>query len=128
MQVARDQTEDGVGLDVALECVGAEASLNTCVDVVRRQGTVVQVGLHIRRASIDAMQWALKDITLEATWCYPTTIWPRVASMISAGILPVEKIVTSRIAAQDVVSSGFDALLNPGGQEMKVLVDMANQS
>ncbi|HMG50156.1 MAG TPA: 2,3-butanediol dehydrogenase [Inquilinus sp.] len=120
----RARTEDGVGVDVALECVGAEASLNICAAAVRRRGTVVQVGLHMRPAQIDAMQWALKDITVEATWCYPTTIWPRIAAMIGAGIFPVEKIVTAQIAPERVVADGFEALLDPSGRHMKILVDM----
>ena len=112
-EVVRDLTEEGVGVDVALECVGMEASLNACVDAVRRQGKVVQVGLHIKRASIDAMQWALKDITVEATWCYPVQIWPRIARLIASGAFPVEKVITSRIDAADVVAKGFEALLDP---------------
>ena len=64
MEVVRDLTEEGVGVDVALECVGLEASLNACAEAVRRQGTVVQTGLHMKPASIDAMLWALKDISV----------------------------------------------------------------
>jgi (R,R)-butanediol dehydrogenase/meso-butanediol dehydrogenase/diacetyl reductase len=120
----RDQTEEGVGVDVALECVGAEASLNLCAKAVRRRGTVVQVGLHVKPAAIDAMLWALKDITVEATWCYPVTIWPRIASMIGAGIFPVEKVVTAEIAPEDVVEKGFEALLDPKATHMKILVNM----
>lgn len=117
-----DLTEEGVGVDVALECVGLEASLNACVDAVRRQGRVVQVGLHMKPASIDAMLWALKDITVEATWCYPTQIWPRIARMIAAGHFPVEKVITARIDADDVVDHGFEALLDPAGEHLKILV------
>lgn len=117
-------TDEGVGVDVALECVGAEASLNLCAKAVRRQGKVVQVGLHVRPAAIDAMLWALKDITVEATWCYPVQIWPRIASMIGAGIFPVEKVVTAQIAPEDVVAKGFEALLDPAGTQLKILVDM----
>lgn len=117
-------TDEGVGVDVALECVGAEASLNLCAKAVRRQGKVVQVGLHVRPAAIDAMLWALKDITVEATWCYPVQIWPRIASMIGAGIFPVEKVVTAKIAPEDVVEKGFEALLDPAGTQLKILVDM----
>ena len=117
-----DLTEEGVGVDVALECVGLEASLNACVDAVRRQGRVVQVGLHMKPASIDAMLWALKDITVEATWCYPTQIWPRIARMIAAGHFPVEKVITARIDADDVVDRGFEALLDPAGEHLKILV------
>lgn len=121
--VARDLTEDNVGVDVALECVGLEVSLNTCVDAVRRGGKVVQVGLHMKPASIDAMLWALKDISVEATWCYPTYVWPRLAGLIAAGKLPIEKVITGRIDADDVVENGFEALLDPSGEHLKILVE-----
>jgi (R,R)-butanediol dehydrogenase / meso-butanediol dehydrogenase / diacetyl reductase len=51
--------------------------------------------------------WALKDITIEATWCYEVTMWPRVIRMISSGKLPVEKIITGRIEPEDIVERDF---------------------
>lgn len=122
VDAVRAATEDGVGVDVALECVGKQASLDVCAQSVRRQGVVVQVGLHIGPASIDAMMWALKDITVEATWCYPVQIWPRIARMIAAGNFPVERVITGRIRAEDVVEHGFKALLDPAGEHLKILV------
>lgn len=118
----REHTEEGVGVDVAIECVGLEASLNACAASVRRQGKVVQTGLHMKPASVDAMLWALKDITIEATWCYPVQSWPRIIRMVEAGLLPVEKICTGQIAADDVVAEGFDALLDKSVNHMKILV------
>lgn len=118
----RDLTEEGVGVDAALECVGLEMSLNACVEAVRRQGKVVQVGLHMKPANIDAMLWALKDISVEATWCYPVQIWPRIARMIASGSFPVEKIITARIDGENTVARGFEALLDPSGEHLKILV------
>lgn len=123
-EIIADHTEEGVGVDVALECVGLEASLNACARAVRRQGKVVQTGLHMKPASIDAMLWALKDITVEATWCYPVQIWPRVIRMVEAGILPLEKVVTANISAEDVVERGFEALLDKAGKHLKILVNI----
>ncbi len=120
--VIRSMTEEGVGVDVAIECVGLEASLNTCAASVRRQGKVVQTGLHMKPAAIDAMLWALKDITVEATWCYPVQCWPRIIRMVEAGIFPIEKIVTANIASDHVVNQGFDALLDKSVNHMKILV------
>jgi (R,R)-butanediol dehydrogenase/meso-butanediol dehydrogenase/diacetyl reductase len=120
----RANTEEGVGVDSAIECSGIEAALNTCVEAVRNHGTVVQTGLHVRKALVDPALWALKDITIEATWCYEVTMWPRVIRMISSGRLPVEKIITGRIAPEAIVDKGFRSLLNPSGQEMKVMVKM----
>ena len=76
----------------------------------------------MKPASIDAMLWALKDITVEATWCYPVQSWPRIIRMVEAGLLPVEKICTAQIDANDVVSKGFDALLDKSVNHMKILV------
>ena len=68
------------------------------------------------------MQWALKDITVEATWCYPVQMWPRIARLIASGNFPVERVITARIDAADVVSKGFEALLDPAGNNLKILV------
>jgi len=118
----KDHTEEGVGVDTAIECVGLERSLNTCAASVRRQGRVVQTGLHMKPAAIDAMLWALKDITVEATWCYPVQSWPRIIRMVESGNFPIEKICTAQIRADDVVKQGFDALLDKSVNHMKILV------
>jgi (R,R)-butanediol dehydrogenase/meso-butanediol dehydrogenase/diacetyl reductase len=118
----KEHTEDGVGVDAAIECVGLEASLNTCAAAVRRQGRVVQTGLHMKPAAVDAMLWALKDITVEATWCYPVQSWPRIIRMVESGSFPIEKICTGQIKADEVVKQGFDALLDKSVNHMKILV------
>lgn len=120
----RDQTDGGMGADVALECVGAEAALSTCIDAVRRQGVVVQVGLHVGKPAVDGFAITFKDIDVRGSWCYSTLMWPRVASMIGTGILPAEKVVTRRIRLDEVVEEGFEALLDPAGQELKILIDL----
>ena len=124
VEYIRENTEEGVGIDAAIECSGIELALNTCVEAVRNHGVVVQTGLHVKKALVDPALWALKDITIEATWCYEVTMWPRVIRMISSGKWPVENIITGCILPEDIVEKGFRSLLNPGGQEMKVMVDM----
>jgi (R,R)-butanediol dehydrogenase/meso-butanediol dehydrogenase/diacetyl reductase len=118
----KEQTEENVGVDVAIECVGNESALNTCVEAVRRRGVVVQAGLHVGKASTDPMLWALKDITIEATWCYPITMWPRIIGLVESGKLPISKIIDGRIRAEDVVSKGFDVLTAASNDKLKILV------
>jgi (R,R)-butanediol dehydrogenase/meso-butanediol dehydrogenase/diacetyl reductase len=118
----KEQTEENVGVDVAIECVGNESALNTCVEAVRRRGTVVQAGLHVGKASTDPMLWALKDITIEATWCYPITMWPRIIGLVDSGKLPIAKIIDGRIGVEDVVAKGFDVLTGAANNKLKILV------
>lgn len=112
---------DGAGVDVAIECAGKELALNAAVDAVRPQGTVVQTGLHVRAATTYPERWAAKDITIEGTWCYGVTDWPRVIRLIARGRLPVERIVTTTLSLRDVVQDGFDRLIDPAGDQVKVL-------
>lgn len=116
----RERT-DGLGVDVALECAGHGAAFNTCVDAVRRHGTVVQVGLHVARCEVDPMLWALNDLTIVGSWCYGVNDWPRITSQVSTGRLPVERIITDRLSI-DQATSGFERLTAAGADDMKVLV------
>jgi (R,R)-butanediol dehydrogenase / meso-butanediol dehydrogenase / diacetyl reductase len=123
LEQVRDQTESGAGVDVAIECAGHSSPLGDCIGAVRRQGVVVQLGLHVELARVDAFALARKDIDLRGSWCYSTLMWPRVARLLSSGQLPAEKIVTSTIALDDIVTRGFEALVAPGSTQLKILVD-----
>ena len=123
--VVRSLTEGKVGCDVAIECVGNEHVLQACLDAVRKQGVVVQTGLHPHENPLDWFQVTFKDIDIRGSWAYPTHYWPRVIRLISSGLLPAKKIVTKKITLDRAVSQGFDALLDPGGEQIKILIDLA---
>lgn len=124
VEQVRDHTESGTGVDVAIECAGHSAPLGNCIEAVRRQGVVVQLGLHVDHASVDAFALARKDIDLRGSWCYSTLMWPRVASLLASGQLPAEKIVTRRIALADIVADGFEALIAQRSTQIKILVEV----
>jgi (R,R)-butanediol dehydrogenase/meso-butanediol dehydrogenase/diacetyl reductase len=117
----RERT-DGLGVDVALECAGNDAALATCLAATRTRGTVAQVGLHVRPAAVDAMDLAARELSLVGTWCYPVHEWPRITAQVASGKLPVERVVTDRIELDAVVPEGFDVLVDPEGDQIKILV------
>lgn len=111
----------GIGVDQVIECSGNERALQTALSAVRSAGTITQTGLHTRPASIDPMILSEHDISLIGTWCYPVTDWARIIDLIGRGGLPVEKVVTTDIAIEDI-AKGFDTLLSPTGDQVKMLV------
>jgi (R,R)-butanediol dehydrogenase/meso-butanediol dehydrogenase/diacetyl reductase len=123
--VSASVTEEGIGLHAAIECAGVGAALNACVAAVRRQGIVVQVGLQTSPVEVDPLLWVFKDLTVRGSICYPSDSWPRVMQMIASGLFPVEKIVTSVVPLDDALSLGFERLLDPSGQELKVLLEVS---
>ena len=120
-----DELTGGIGADLAIECAGAEAALNLCIDAVRPAGTVVQTALHIRPASIRAETLALKDLTLAGTWCYPVQDFPRIAGLVASGRLPVERVISSVVPLESAVSGGFERLITRGAGEVKVLIEVS---
>ncbi len=116
------ERNDGIGFDAVIECSGNERALQTAIGAVRSAGRISQTGLHTKAASIEPMVLAEHDITLAGTWCYPVHDWPRIIGLISSGRYPVERVVTAQIAMADVVESGFETLLSPTGDQVKVLV------
>ena len=62
-----------------------------------------------------------RDITLGGTWCFPTTDWPRIIDLIGRGLLPVEKAVSAQVSI-DRVTEGFETLLDPTGDQVKMLL------
>jgi (R,R)-butanediol dehydrogenase/meso-butanediol dehydrogenase/diacetyl reductase len=112
----------GIGVDAVIECSGNERALQTAIKAVRSGGYVVQTGLHTKTASIEPMELAEREITYTGTWCYPVTDWPRIIGLIGRRGLPVEKVVSSKINMDDIVSKGFEELVSPTGTETKVLV------
>jgi (R,R)-butanediol dehydrogenase / meso-butanediol dehydrogenase / diacetyl reductase len=125
---ALDDLTHGIGVDVAVECSGTSPGLATCVSHTRRRGSVVQTGLHTKTASLDAMALSAKDLSLIGSWCYLITDWPRIIRLVASGKYPVAKAVTAQIDLADVVTQGFDALVDPQGSQLKVLVRSGDPS
>jgi (R,R)-butanediol dehydrogenase/meso-butanediol dehydrogenase/diacetyl reductase len=112
----------GLGVDVVAECSGSTPGLTTAMNSVRSRGSIVQTGLHTKPATLDAMRLSEKDISYVGSWCYLITDWPRIIRLIASGKYPVAKAVTTQIGLDDVVPKGFDVLVNPTGDQLKVLV------
>lgn len=112
----------GRGVDVAVEASGSTPGLAACIENTRRSGRVVQTGLHTKPATLNAMMLSEKDISLIGSWCWKMTDWPRIIRLAATGKYPIEKVVTAEISLDDVVTKGFDVLIDPNGNQMKVLV------
>lgn len=118
------ETFEGLGCDAAIECAGSPRAISDCLSAVRPQGTVVLIGLTNSKVEISPFDLIVRDIRLQGSLCYPTSLWPRVFSMIGSGRLPVDQLVDSAISLDELVDKGFEPLLDPSGTKMKILVDL----
>lgn len=124
---AREHTFEGLGFDAAIECAGNPSAIADCIKSVRPRATVVLVGLTFNKIELSPVDLILRDIRLQGSLCYPTTLWPRIYAMIESGRLPVERLIDDTIPIDDIVEKGFKPLLDPGGAKMKILVASDSQ-
>jgi (R,R)-butanediol dehydrogenase/meso-butanediol dehydrogenase/diacetyl reductase len=122
VEAVAERTEDGVGVDAAIECAGHHDALRICIDTVKRTGTVAQVGLFVDRPKVDMFRVCEKGIRLVGCWGNDITLGPRLAGLIDSGRLPVERIITGRVPLERVVKDGFEVLAQPGTDHLKILV------
>lgn len=114
----------GIGVDVAIECSGNGRALAACVAATRARGVIGQTGLGMHSPTVDVERITMNALTLVGCWCWPARDFGKVVSLVSAGRFPVEKVVSRRIALDDIVEDGFENLLAPTTGDMKVLVDV----
>lgn len=117
------QLTDGLGVDVAFECTGAEAAMNDCFQALKKRGMYVQTGLNVEKVKLNPFDWAFKDLNMVALWAYNTYDFPSTLRLMEAGKLPVENIVTKTIRLEDIVEEGFEKLtFKQTGEEIKIQV------
>jgi (R,R)-butanediol dehydrogenase/meso-butanediol dehydrogenase/diacetyl reductase len=123
--VAEEVTERtrGLGVDCSIECSGSQPGLDTCVAATRPAGTVAQIAIHVGPRTVVPEAWTWKDLTIAGIWSFKFYDTPRILRQIASGKLPVERIITSKIAMPDVVSKGIDKLADPAGDQIKILVE-----
>ena len=119
------QTFEGLGCDTAIECAGNPRAIADCIASVRPRGTVVLVGLTNAKAEFSPFDLIVRDVRIQGSLCYPTTLWPRIYSMIESGKFPVTNLIDAVIPLKDLVEDGFKPLLDPAGTKLKILVEAA---
>jgi alcohol dehydrogenase len=112
VELVRAATDGGA--DKTIETVGSERVLGDAYAATRRGGTTVTVGLPhpSRMLSIPAVSLVAEERTLRGSYLgtsVPAVDIPRYVAMYQQGLLPVDRLLTHRIAL-DEVNEGFDRL------------------
>lgn len=119
---AADRTTRGRGgYDLALECSGAKPALMTAIAAVRREATVVAVGLVKGDVPLDVTTTLIsRGITLRGSWGRSIwETWHRLAALVVAEKVDLAGLVTHRLP----LSGLPEALELMKGEAGKVLLD-----
>jgi len=113
------------GVEFAFEFAGSIRALDLAYRITRRGGTTVTAGLPPSAATLalPAVSLVAEERTLKGSYigtCVPSRDIPRYMDLYMQGRLPVDKLLTGRLALDDI-NRGFD-LLHEGKAIRQVVV------
>ncbi|MFF2480316.1 2,3-butanediol dehydrogenase [Paenibacillus sp. NPDC058071] len=118
--VAEIQRLTNGGADVSFEVTGVPVVLNQAISSTKISGQIMIVSIFEREASIHPNQIVMKERNIAGIIGY-RDVFPAVISLMQQGYFPADKLVTKRIALENVVEEGFETLIKEKSQ-IKILV------
>lgn len=112
----------GLGVDVAIECSGAEPALAVCIAATRARGTIAQAGISTKPVSVDLNRINSHALTLRGVYCWPAFEFDRVIAAVASGSFPIGKVISRKIELENVVDEGYEPLASGQTSDMKILV------
>ena len=92
-----------------------------CIDATRHEGQVLVVSIWEQEASFQPNTVVLKERQVQGTIAY-RNVYPAVMALMTQGYFSADQLVTKRIALEDIVTEGFEALVAEKSH-VKILVE-----
>ncbi|AFM23473.1 2,3-butanediol dehydrogenase [Desulfomonile tiedjei] len=115
------QLTDGLGVDVAIECVGGSETGALAVDLTRQGGKTVLVGIFEKPSEIHFNNLVFFEKEIVGSLAYYGEFSTAIALMAD-GRIAAQPMITAKIKLDDIVEKGFKELLANREQHIKILV------
>ena len=113
---------NGVGVDVAFETTGAQIGIDTGIDSIKFEGTLVITSIWESDAKLDPNKLVFSEKKIIGTLAYRHE-FPAIIAQMSDGRIKAEGYVTKKVYLDDIVEEGFGALTGPEKKKhVKILV------
>jgi L-iditol 2-dehydrogenase len=114
------QLTSGVGVDVAIECVGRTETVTASIESVRKGGTVVLVGNISPQVTIPLQKVVTRQIRLQGS-CASSGEYPKAIELMASGAIRVKPLITA-VAPLDAGPQWFERLYAHEPNLMKVVL------
>ena len=91
----------GVGADVVCECSGAAAAANLGLQLVRRRGQYLQLGLFGKRIELDYDQAVFKEVEMHNSFASTSASWGLALRLLEQEIVQTQSLVSDVLPLSD---------------------------
>ncbi|MFC0560901.1 2,3-butanediol dehydrogenase [Halalkalibacter alkalisediminis] len=114
---------NGLGVDVSFEVAGIQPTIEMAIQATKPEGNVVNISIWEKPAEININNLILAERKMTSIIAYRNN-YKEVIQLIANGQIQALELVTKKIALDDVVTEGFEALTENKNQ-IKILVDLS---
>lgn len=122
-KIKRANKQGVSGADFVFECSGVPILVNAALDVVRKGGTVVQIGLWDKPVEINLLKYVMNQNRIQGVFGYLREDFEFAVDLVARKLIDPEPIITKIIPLQDIVEEGFECAINPETEHLKILVE-----
>lgn len=112
---------DGLGVNQVFDCSGVAEAFIGALDFLRPRGQIVLIGVIEEKVPITPFRFQPGEFQLVASWCQDDE-FPMVIEYLDKTTSPIKEVVTAKIKLQDIITEGFERLLQPTHDQIKILV------
>lgn len=112
----------GLGADIAFECIGNHKTAVTAIDIVRKAGTIVLVGIFEQPSSVYFQNITFTEKKIMGSLVYNGE-YETVAQYLKDGRMKAEPLITGKIKLDDIIENGFNELVNNKDKNIKIIVE-----
>ncbi|KAK1855369.1 D-xylulose reductase A [Colletotrichum chrysophilum] len=113
--------ERGEGIDLVVECSGAEVCVQTGIWLAKRRGTFVQVGAGPANNLIPMSILVNKEVTVKGSLRYGPGCYQLAIDLVRQGRINLKPLLTHRFPFKDAAKA-FKAMQNGKGDDGKVTI------
>jgi 2-desacetyl-2-hydroxyethyl bacteriochlorophyllide A dehydrogenase len=111
----------GVGVDVAIDAVGATATRKQCIDAVAPGGRVVYIGLHDEESAVSVNLLIRKELRLQGSFAYTPNDFADALRWLAMDRVRIDPWLLKAPLSQG--QACFERLLGSPGPVAKILLD-----
>lgn len=111
----------GTPADIVIECTGVASAASETFTLVKKGGTVLVLGLSDEPVDADFMTALLNELTYYFSYCGYAE-FSAALQLIENGSVDVSSLISAVIPLEDVIERGVKELMNPGTDNIKILV------
>ncbi|XXE14156.1 2,3-butanediol dehydrogenase [Pseudomonas sp. Z1-14] len=114
----------GLGADVSFECIGNKHTAKFAIDLIRKAGKCVLVGIFEEPSEFNFFELVSTEKQVLGALAYNGE-FADVIAFIADGRLDISPLVTGRIQLEQIVGQGFEELVNNKEHNVKIIVSPA---